>query len=64
MAEDKNKYTFWTKYKRYASNELLLYIIMIVGIVLGILLINYIKINNSVIACASSLLSNNPFSRR
>jgi hypothetical protein len=43
MAEDKNKYTFWTKYKRYAGNELLLYIIMIVGIVLGIIIFSQLK---------------------
>jgi hypothetical protein len=43
MAEDKNKYTFWTKYKRYAGNELLLYIIMIVGIVLGIIIFSHFK---------------------
>ena len=34
----KRDYSFWTKYKRYASNELLLYLIMIVGIVLGIII--------------------------
>jgi len=38
MAEDKEKYGFWTKYKRYAGNEILLYVIMIVGIILGIII--------------------------
>ena len=32
------KYNFWTKYKKYASNEILLYVIMIVGIILGIII--------------------------
>ncbi len=32
----KHDYSFWTKYKRFAANEILLYVIMIVGIVLGI----------------------------
>ena len=38
MADEKERYTFWTKYKKYAGNELLLYIIMIVGIILGIII--------------------------
>jgi len=38
MTKDKERYGFWTKYKRFAGNELLLYIIMIVGIILGILI--------------------------
>jgi len=38
MAEEKGKYGFWTKYKRYAGNEILLYIIMIIGIILGIII--------------------------
>ncbi|ASU34454.1 hypothetical protein [Mucilaginibacter xinganensis] len=38
MSDPKQNYSFWTKYKRYAGNELLLYIIMIVGIVLGIII--------------------------
>jgi len=38
MSTPKENYSFWTKYKRYAGNELLLYIIMIVGIVLGIII--------------------------
>lgn len=32
-------YTFWTKYKRFATNELLLYGIMVLGIALGIILV-------------------------
>jgi len=38
MANDKDKYSFWTKYKRFAGNELLLYLIMIIGIILGIII--------------------------
>jgi len=38
MAKQKEDYTFWTKYKRFAGNEILLYVIMIVGIILGIML--------------------------
>lgn len=32
----KQDYSFWTKYKRFASNEILLYVIMVLGIILGI----------------------------
>jgi hypothetical protein len=38
MPENKESYDFWTKYKRFASTEILLYIIMIVGIILGIII--------------------------
>jgi hypothetical protein len=38
MAKDKERYGFWTKYKKFAGNEILLYVIMIIGIVLGILI--------------------------
>ena len=38
MAKDKESYSFWTKYKKFAGNEILLYIIMIVGIILGIII--------------------------
>ncbi|MEO6849036.1 MAG: hypothetical protein ABI203_02280 [Mucilaginibacter sp.] len=38
MPEEKENYSFWTKYKRFASTEILLYIIMIVGIILGIII--------------------------
>jgi len=36
MSKPKEDYSFWTKYKRYAGNEILLYLIMIIGIILGI----------------------------
>jgi len=38
MSKQNNDYSFWTKYKRYAGNEILLYVIMIVGIILGIVI--------------------------
>ena len=38
MPEKKDRYSFWTKYKRFAKTEILLYIIMVVGIVLGIII--------------------------
>jgi hypothetical protein len=37
MDEEKT-YSFWTKYKRFAGNEILLYVVMIIGIVLGIII--------------------------
>jgi len=42
MAENKQDYSFWTKYKKYAKNELLLYIIMVIGIILGIVIFSYL----------------------
>lgn len=43
MKKDKNKedFSFWTKYKQYAGNEILLYVIMVVGILLGIVIFGY-----------------------
>jgi hypothetical protein len=38
MAKDEEKYSFWTKYKKFAGNEILLYVIMVVGIILGIII--------------------------
>jgi hypothetical protein len=37
MPEEKEGYSFWTKYKRFASTEILLYVIMVIGIILGII---------------------------
>ncbi|WP_255404600.1 MULTISPECIES: hypothetical protein [unclassified Mucilaginibacter] len=42
MAKNKNEYSFWTKYKRFAGNEILLYLVMIIGIILGIIIFSYI----------------------
>ncbi|OAQ40754.1 hypothetical protein A5893_07395 [Pedobacter psychrophilus] len=38
MNQNKDDYSFWSKYKQFASNEILLYVIMVVGILLGILI--------------------------
>ena len=38
MPKPKEDYSFWTKYKRFANTEILLYIIMVVGIIAGILI--------------------------
>jgi hypothetical protein len=32
----KQDYSFWTKYKKFAGTEILLYVIMVLGILLGI----------------------------
>ncbi|MDR6941324.1 hypothetical protein [Mucilaginibacter pocheonensis] len=42
MADQKEEYSFWTKYKRFAGNEILLYLVMIVGIILGIVIFSYL----------------------
>ena len=38
MDKEKENYSFWTKYKKFAGNEIMLYVIMIVGIILGIII--------------------------
>jgi hypothetical protein len=38
MSKEKGDYTFWKKYKRFATTEILLYLIMIIGITLGIII--------------------------
>lgn len=43
MAKDKNDYSFWTKYKKFAGNEILLYVVMVVGIIAGIVIISIFK---------------------
>jgi hypothetical protein len=42
MPENKKDYSFWTKYKRFAGTEIMLYVIMVIGIVLGIVIISYL----------------------
>lgn len=37
MNETKHDISFWTKYKKFATTEILMYLIMIVGIALGII---------------------------
>jgi hypothetical protein len=41
MEDPKSDYSFWTKYKRFANTEILLYVIMVVGIILGIVVFSY-----------------------
>jgi len=43
MKKEKNNYSFWTKYKRFASNEVLLYLVMIVGIIAGIVIVSWLS---------------------
>jgi hypothetical protein len=38
MKKPKEDYSFWTKYKRFAVTEILLYVIMVIGIIAGILI--------------------------
>ncbi len=38
--ENKKDFSFWTKHKRFASNEILLYAIMVIGIILGFVLVS------------------------
>jgi len=40
MPNQENDYSFWTKYKRFASTEILMYLIMIIGIALGIIFLS------------------------
>ncbi|MBB6111029.1 MULTISPECIES: hypothetical protein [Mucilaginibacter] len=42
MSDQKENYSFWTKYKRFAGNEILLYLVMIIGIILGIVIFSYL----------------------
>jgi hypothetical protein len=38
MTKNKSDYSFWSQYKQFAGNELMLYAIMIIGIILGIII--------------------------
>jgi len=38
MSKENNNYSFWSKNKKFASNEIMLYLIMIIGIILGIII--------------------------
>jgi len=38
MEKPKQDYSFWTKYKKFAGNEILLYVVMVVGTILGIVI--------------------------
>jgi len=43
MEKQKTDYSFWTKYKKFAGNEILLYLVMAIGIIAGIIIFSYIK---------------------
>jgi hypothetical protein len=43
MSKAKTDYSFWTKYKRFAGNEILLYAVMTVGIIAGITIVSYFQ---------------------
>ena len=43
IGKGKMDVSFWTKYKRFAGNEILLYVIMVVGIILGIVIVSIFK---------------------
>lgn len=36
----KQDISFWTKYKKFATTELLMYLIMVIGIAIGILILS------------------------
>ncbi|TDO24130.1 hypothetical protein CLV32_0417 [Pedobacter duraquae] len=40
MSNDKQPVSFWTKYKKFAVTEILMYLIMIVAIALGIIFLS------------------------
>ncbi|WP_410221338.1 hypothetical protein [Pedobacter sp.] len=40
MKKNKEDYSFWTKYKRFATTEVLMYLIMAIGIGVGIILLS------------------------
>lgn len=40
MEKPDNDMSFWTKYKKFASTEILMYLIMIIGIALGIVFLS------------------------
>jgi hypothetical protein len=37
MTEPQHDISFWSKYKKFATTEILMYLIMIIGIALGII---------------------------
>ena len=43
MQKQQNDYSFWTKYKKHASSEIMLYAIMIIGIILSIIVYSILK---------------------
>jgi len=43
MQNEETNYSFWTKYKKHASSEILLYVIMVVGIVVSLIAFSIFK---------------------
>ncbi|MCS3737567.1 hypothetical protein [Mucilaginibacter dorajii] len=42
MSKEKEEYSFWTKYKKFAGTEITLYVVMVIGIILGIIIFSYL----------------------
>ncbi|WEK21121.1 MAG: hypothetical protein P0Y49_08205 [Candidatus Pedobacter colombiensis] len=40
MNKPKHDISFWTKYKKFATTEILMYLIMVIGIAAGILILS------------------------
>lgn len=40
MAKSKHDLSFWTKYKKFATTEILMYLIMVIGIAVGLLILS------------------------
>lgn len=40
MEDQKEDFTFWAKYKKFATTEVLMYLIMVIGIGVGILVLS------------------------
>ncbi|SMD00844.1 hypothetical protein [Pedobacter nyackensis] len=40
MSKAKHDISFWTKYKKFATTEILMYLIMVIGIAVGILILS------------------------
>lgn len=40
MIKPKQDISFWTKYKKFATTEILMYLIMVIGIAVGILMLS------------------------
>jgi len=36
MVKPKGDYSFWTKYKQFAGTEIIMYLLMVIGILIGI----------------------------
>ncbi len=43
MQNEQSDYSFWTKYKKHATSEIMLYVIMVVGIVVSLIAFSIFK---------------------